>query len=49
MAPKPPTSRAKKRAAGLSLKRMGKPVAASPRNDVNRATWRYRWAKVNRT
>ena len=49
MAPKPPTALAKERAAGLSLKRMGKPVAASPRNEVNSTTCRYRCASVNRT
>ena len=36
MAPNPPTPAANLRAQKLSLKRMGRPVAARPRNVVNR-------------
>src|ERR1035441_1361577 len=49
MAPNPPTALANRRAHALSLNRIGKPVAASPRNDVNKMAWRYLCASVKRT
>src|ERR1039458_1554618 len=48
MVPNPPTPLANFLAQKLSLKRMGSPVAASPRKVVNRTACMYLCARVKR-
>src|ERR1035437_3800748 len=48
MVPNPPTPLANLLAQKLSLKRMGSPVAASPRKVVNRTACMYLCARVKR-
>src|ERR1017187_3483308 len=48
IAPNPPTPLANRLAQGVCAKRMGRPVAASPRNVVKSTPCRYRCSRVNR-
>src|ERR1700728_1957296 len=48
MVPKPCVILARRIAHGVLLNRIGRPVAARPRNVVKRTAWRYRWLRVKR-